>query len=76
MTTEERQAVNDLLNWIEESGECTASTKPIMHKAANLFGLYELDHVWHLRPEDSCSWHDPFIGTGDSDDTFEGKVNG
>jgi hypothetical protein len=65
MNKEEREMVCELLNWIAECGEATASTRPMMHKAANLFGLYELDK-WVLRPDDSCSWHDPFYGAGTS----------
>jgi hypothetical protein len=64
MKKEEREMVCELLNWIAESGEETASTTPMTDRAAHLFGLYRLDYTWHLRPDDSCSWHDPFYGAG------------
>jgi hypothetical protein len=63
MNKEEREMVAELLNWISESGEATGSTRPMLNKAANIFGLYEIDKVWVLRPADSCAWHDPFYGT-------------
>ena len=39
MNTEEREMVLQLLNWIEQSGELTASDEPMMQKAQTIFGF-------------------------------------